>query len=141
MTWNLPFEIIQGPNRVLLMYEYDHWVRRISMNEQHPKDLELTWMGHSIGKWEGDTLVVDTVGMHDDSWLDQAGHERTTNLHIVERFRRVKHDTLEVEITIEDPALYTKPWTRKMTYELRPDYQIEEQVFCDDRYKRGLYFY
>ena len=90
-------------------------------------------MGHSIGRWDGDTLVVDTVGMNDLTWLDGSGNPHSEDLHVVERFRRVNRDTLEVNVTYEDPKVYTKPWTGKMTFRLDPSGELIEWVTCDDR--------
>ena len=87
-------EIAHIPGRVLMLFEYDHFVRNIFTDgREHPKDLNPSWMGDSIGKWEGDTLVVDTVGFNDKTWLDNDGHPHTEDLHVVERIRRVNHDT------------------------------------------------
>ena len=76
----------------------------------HPKDPNPTWLGDSIGRWDGDTLVVDTVGFNGRSWIDAAGLPTTEALHVVERVRRVERGYLEIEHTIDDPKAYTKPW-------------------------------
>ena len=107
-----PMQIVQIPGEVIMLFEYDHYVRYIYTDRrEHPKDLDLTWMGDSIGKWEGNTLVVDTVGLTDKSWLDQVGHPHSNALHVVERIRRVDHDTLQDDLAIDDPKAYTRPWT------------------------------
>jgi hypothetical protein len=142
MTYDDPFEILQTPRKLHIFYEYDHWIRQIWLNEQLPENLEeveLTWMGTSVGKWDGDTLVVDTVRMRDESWFDGDGHARSTELRIVERFRRVKYDILEVESTFTDPQMFSKPWTQTMRYEFRPDWKILERVYCDDRFQKRIY--
>jgi hypothetical protein len=127
-----PVEIARIPGRVLMLFEYDHFVRNIYMNGRpHPKDLNPSWMGDSIGKWDGDTLVVDTVGFNDKTWLDNDGHPHSEDLHVVERIRRVNHDTLMIDTTIEDPKTYTKPWTAHWIYELKPGWEIGEMV-CED---------
>jgi len=129
-----PFEIIQTPGRVIMYYQWDHWVRQIWMDGRgHPKDPDPTWMGHSIGKWEGETLVVDTVGLNDKTWLDKAGHVHTDALHLVERISRVDRSTLKVDVTIDDPKAYTKPWSGQRIFKLQPDLEITEQVACEDR--------
>ena len=93
-----------------MMFEYDHYQRLIYTNRrEHPKDLDLSWMGDSIGHWEGSTRVVDTVGLNDKTWLDQVGHPHSTALHVVERLHRVDRETLVDDITIDDPKAYTKP--------------------------------
>ena len=127
-----PFEILQAPGRVMMYFEYDHFVREIFTDgRQHTEDLNPTWMGESIGKWEGNTLVVDTIGFNDKTWLDYSGHPHSDQLHLVERIRRVNHDMLVDDITIEDPKAYTKPWTSHMTFDLKPDWKIEETI-CED---------
>ena len=134
-----PFEIFQVPGRVLIVFEVDSKVRHIWMDGRgHPEDPHPTWMGHSIGRWDGDTLVVDTVGLNDKSWLDSGGHPHSEALHVVEHFRRVSHDVLEVEVMYEDPLAYTKPWTGKLNFRLRPDWELMEWVTCDDRIHRRL---
>ncbi len=128
-----PFELLQVPGRILIVYEWDHWLRQIWMDGRgHPENLDPTWMGHSIGKWDGDTLVVDTVGLNDKTWLDMAGHVHSEALHIVERFWRKDHDTLEVIVTFDDPVAYTKPWTGRRIFKLHPNWEIQEHIACED---------
>ncbi len=129
-----PFEIIQIPGRVLMLFEYDHFVRQIYTDgRQHAKDLPDSWMGDSIGKWESDTLVVDTVGFNDKTWLDAVGHPHSDQLHLVERIRRVDHDSLTIDLTIDDPKAYTKPWGGHMVFELKPTWNIGEMI-CEDNF-------
>ena len=116
-----PFEIRQMDDVVFLFFERDHWVRRVYMDGRgHPDGYPITWMGHSIGKYDGETLVVDTAGINDTTWIDGLGHPHSEAVHLVERFRRLNHDTLQYEITVEDPKAYTKPWTAKKVFELMP---------------------
>ena len=90
-------------------------------------------MGSSIGKWEGDTFVVDTIGFNDKTWVDRLGHPHSEELHLVERFRRVDASTMEIDMTIEDPKAYSKPWTVQLRYTLRPpEWRILELVCEDD---------
>ena len=132
-----PFEMIQAPGRVIMYFEYDHFVREIYTDGRpHPDGLELTWMGHAIGHYEGDTLVVDTVGFNDKTWLDRLGHPHSDQLHLVERFRRVDHDTLQDDLTIDDPKAYTKPWTAQLTFQLRSDWDIGEFI-CEEMMYAG----
>jgi hypothetical protein len=112
------FTIVQTPAQVYILFEYFHTWRVVTMNQPHPKDLDSTWLGDSVGKYEGDTLVIDTVGLNDKSWLDNVGHPHSDALHTVERFRRADHDTLRLDLTIDDPKAYTKPWTATKTYKL-----------------------
>ena len=125
-------EIMQIPGRVVMLFEYDHFVRQIFTDgRQHVQDMPPSWMGDSIGKWEGNTLVVDTTGFNDKTWLDLVGHPHTDALHLVERLRRVSHDTMTIDISIDDPKAYTRPWVSHSVYELKPEWTIGE-VICED---------
>ena len=118
-----PFEMIQIPGRILIHYEDFHTRRQIWTDGRSlPKDPDPTWYGYSVGKWEGDTLVVETIGYNDKSWLDGNGHMHSDEMRIVERYRRLDHETLELNMTIEDPKAYTKPWVSKSpkTFKLAP---------------------
>ncbi len=132
-----PMEIAHIPGRVLMLFEYDHFVRNIFTDgRQHPSDLSPSWMGDAIGKWEGDTLVVDTVGFNNKTWLDNDGLPHSEDLHVVERVRRVNHDTLTIDTTIEDPKAYPKPWTAHAVFELKPTWNLGE-VVCEDNISYG----
>ncbi len=125
-------EIIQTAGKVLILFEYDHEVRQIYTDgREHPKNLELTWNGHSIGRWDGDTLVVDTIGLRDESWLDWGGTEHSSELHVVERFRRVDDQTLEIERTLIDPIALAKPFTTRYVLRFSPDKDLDENHTAD----------
>lgn len=127
-----PMQIIQLPGQVMMVFEYDHFVRFVDLERrQHPKDLSPTWMGDSIGHWEGDTLVVDTVGLNDKTWLDQVGHPHSDVLHVIERIRRPDHDTLVDDITIDDPKAYVKPWNGQQIFTLKRGWHLLEYI-CED---------
>jgi hypothetical protein len=126
-----PMEITQIPGRVVMLFEYDHFVRQIYTDGRQHQDPAPTYMGDAVGKWEGNTLVVDTVGFNDKTWLDNDGHPHSDALHVVERIQRVNHDTLTIDTTIDDPKAFTKPWGGHATYELKPDWNIGEMV-CED---------
>jgi hypothetical protein len=129
-----PMQAIQVPGEVILLFEYDHFIRHIYLDRhEHPKELDLTWMGDSIGWWEGNTLVVDTAGLNDKTWLDQVGHAHSDALHVVERIRRIDHDTLQDDLTIDDPKAYKKPWTGSQVFKLRPTWHLLEYVCTDVR--------
>ena len=129
-----PMQIVQTNGQVIMLFEYDHFVRNIYMDRKaHPKDLDATWMGDSIGRWDKDTLVVDTVGLKEQSWLDMVGHPHSDALHVVERIRKVDHETLQDEITIDDPKAYKKPWSGTLAYKLRPTWHLIEYVCEDNR--------
>jgi len=107
-----PWRIVQTPTHIYFLFEGNiHSYRQIFIDGTHPDDLDPTWYGHSIGRFEGDTLVVDTVGFNDKFWFDFAGHPHTEQLHTIERFRRPDANTLEYEVTIDDPGAYTRPFT------------------------------
>lgn len=135
-----PFEIRQTEGVVYILSETDHWVRRIYMDGRgHPDGYPSAWMGHSIGKYEGNTLVIDTADINENTWIDTLGHPHSDALHLVQRFRRLSHDTLEIEITFDDPKTYTRPWTGKKTYQLQPPgYEMKEDMICDEYRTPGL---
>jgi hypothetical protein len=127
-----PMQIVQTPKETIMLFEYDHTVRHIYTDGRpHPKDVTPTYMGDSIGHWEGDTFVVDTVGFNDKTWLDRIGHPHSDQLHVVERFKRTDAQKLEVDFTIEDPIAYTHPFTSTLFFRSRPTWNIMEQV-CED---------
>jgi len=127
-----PMEVIQIPGRVIMLFEFDHFVRRIYTDGRpHDKDAGPLWMGDSIGRWEGDTLVADSVSFNDKTTLDREGYPHSDALHLVERIRRADHDSLVVDLTVDDPKAYTKPWGAKLIFQLRPDWKIMEHV-CED---------
>jgi len=127
-----PFEIISLPGRVLIYYEYEHLVRQIHTDgREHSKTLVLTFMGDSIGRWDGDALVIDTIGLNDRTFIDNSRLPHSEALRVTERIRRVSHDELHVEITIDDPKTFEKPWSAQRIYDLKPGWEISEQV-CEE---------
>jgi hypothetical protein len=106
---------------------------------QHPKNLVPSYYGHSIGHWEGDTLVVDTVGFNERAWIDRAGTPHTVNLRYIERFTRTDHDTMKYEVTIDDPGAYTSTWsTTPFTMTWGPDRELFEYVCQQSNYAHEL---
>jgi hypothetical protein len=133
-THAYPFEIIDTPGREIMFFEYGHYVRQIFTDGRgHPQDANPTWMGDSTGKWEGDTLVVDSTGFNDKTWLDVSGHPHSEAMHMVERIHRADHDTLMIDITIEDPQAYTMPLKTQRKYILKPSWNIMEYICEDNR--------
>jgi len=107
-----PYKIYQLPNVIVILYEGFTTFRQIFIDGRAlPKDPQPSWLGYSVGKWEGDTLVVDTVGINDKTWMDNAGRPHSDALHTIERYRRSSFGTLDVTLTIDDPKAYTRPWT------------------------------
>ena len=132
------FEIFQTPKEVLFIHEFDSAVRRIYLDGRaHPDGWPFGWMGHSVGHYDGDSLVVDTVGFNDTTWFDRAGTPHSTELHVVERFRRPSHDALAVDFRFEDPKTFTHPWTASRIYPLRTDLEVLEHVTCEDTLRIG----
>ncbi|HEV7715146.1 MAG TPA: hypothetical protein VGO53_06105, partial [Steroidobacteraceae bacterium] len=125
-----PVEIIQTPERTVFLHEVQHMFRVVHMNAKHPAHFEPTFMGHSVGQWAGDTLVIDTIGMIKQTQIDEAGTLHSDQLHVIERVRRVQ-DTLEVRFTIEDPKAFTKPWTAVRIWKWRPDIRFIEYI-CEE---------
>jgi len=133
-THAYPIEFLQVPGRVVILFEYDHYVRQIFTDgREHLKDANPTWLGDSTGKWEGDTLVVDSIGFNDKTWLDVSGHPHSEALHLTERFHRVDHNTLMIDITVDDPQAYTMPLKAQRKYILKPDWNIMEYICEDNR--------
>jgi hypothetical protein len=127
-----PFKIIQEPGLVVILYESFGLYRQIFMDGRElQRDPNPTWLGYSTGKWEGDTLVVDTTGFNDKTWLDKIGHPVTEALHVTERFRRRDFGHLEIQTTIDDPKAFTKPWTVTEAAELLTNTELIESV-CEN---------
>jgi hypothetical protein len=125
-----PFKIFQMPGEVLILYEMFFLYRQIYTDGRDlPKEyLNPSWMGYSIGKWDGDYFVVQTAGVNDKFWMDTNGHPHTEDLHVTERFQRKDFGHMEVQITIDDPKAYTKPWTATIKQHLLPDTDLLEFV-------------
>jgi len=120
-----PFQILQtGNNDILMAYEYASASRIIKMGKVEPPPVD-TWMGQSAGRWEGDTLVVDVTGFNDQTWFDRAGNFHSEALHVVERFTPVAPDVLDYRVTIEDPKVFTRPWTIQMPLYRRQDRGVQ----------------
>jgi hypothetical protein len=124
----LRFNLVQTPNAIYQLWEYNQSWRQIVLNKPHSTDPDITWFGESVGKWEGDTLVVDVVGLRDVTWLDPIGHPHSEDLRITERIRRVDPETLVFDLTFDDPIAYTKPWTSHLTFTLVKDGAMTENI-------------
>jgi hypothetical protein len=123
----LPFEIVQLQNRVIILYEIHHAFRIIPTDGRgHPDDLEPSYLGDSVGRWEGDTLVVDVTGFNDKTWLAGVGTIHSEKLRVTERYRRDTFDTIIYDVTMEDPEVFTKPWHQQETFRLRPNERLRE---------------
>jgi hypothetical protein len=128
-----PYMIVQTPATIAVLTEHIDY-RIFYMNEtDHPDDIMdyPEWMGHSIGRWEGDTLVVDTVAIRPESWLDRGGLEHSDKLHLIERFQKTSADAFTWTVTVEDPVFFVKPWTYRLDVE-RLDFPRLIPDRCDD---------
>lgn len=134
MFYPQPHEIVQTPDRVFMFFEREHAFRQIwTDGRQHPTDLEPTYMGDSIGWWDGDTFVVDTVGFNENkNWIDFFGDPHSDQLHLIERYKRLDHDTLTMQLIVDDPKAYTQTWVgdTKIFKLLPPKEAYMEELFC-----------
>jgi hypothetical protein len=129
-----PRKIIQAPGLIVILYEANAGVRQI-FTDGRPlpgKDAQPWWYAYSIGKWDGDTLVVESSGFRDDGWLDVEGSPLTESAKMIERFRRVNYGNMEIEVTVDDPKAYTKPWTVKVHHRIMLDTDLIEFVCLED---------
>lgn len=135
-------KIVQTPGLIVIMLELDNAYRQIYTDGRKlPVDPSPSWLGYSVGRWEGDTLVVETNGLNSKGWLDVLGHPQSEAMHITERYRRRDFGHLDLEITLDDPKMYTKPFTVKVTHVLQPDSDALEYVCAEnenDRAHMGL---
>jgi len=138
-----PFEIFHVPGRVLMLYERDHNVRQIWMDQDFPEGYPVSYMGYAIGRWDGDALVVETkyLGARKNNWLDSAGHLLSDAMHITERYHRPSHDTLVIDYRFDDPKVYARPWNGQRTFTLQPTKPgvpgVMEDTLCEDPLGRG----
>ena len=140
MTLPYPFKLIQTPELLVVLYESDSAVRQIYTDgRKHTADPQPTYMGYSVGTWDRDTLVVDTVGFKDNGWLDNRGSPRSDALHTVERISRRDFGHLNIEVTLDDPKMYKQPFTVKFVANLLPDSDLQESV-CTENEKDRQHF-
>jgi hypothetical protein len=131
-------KIVQTPGLIVIMHEIDGLNRQIYTDGRKlPPDPSPSWLGYSVGKWAGDTLVVDTVGFNDKTWLDAMGHPHSEDMHLTERFHRRDFGHMDLAITVDDPKMYTKPFTVKVTHLLQADTDILEYVCAENEKDRS----
>jgi hypothetical protein len=127
-----PFEIVQTAGMTSVLFEIDHTFRRIFTDGRtHPKGQDTTWYGDSIGRYEGNTLTVDTTGVSERSWLDTAGHQHSDKLHLAETFVKTDADSIKWTVTFDDPVYFTKPWSVSLNMK-RQKYDIMEMICTDN---------
>lgn len=132
-TSGAPFKIVQTQDLVVVLSEYSNSFRQVFMDGRAlPRDPQPMWVGYSVGTWEGDVLVVETTGFNGKTWLDGIGHPHTEALHVTERLRRRDYGHLDVQITIDDPKAYEKPWTVSLPAELAITTDLLEYVCVEN---------
>ena len=138
-TQLFPQQIIQTPSQIVMIYEYMNTTRVIRINGTHPDDLEPSYMGDSIGRWEGATLVVDVAGFNDKTWLAGAGTLHSEDLRVTERFTRVSKDRIDYEAVMVDPKVLTKPWKITSSLMLREGTRLQEYICAENNLDPGRY--
>jgi hypothetical protein len=134
-----PFQIVESQSAITFVYEYAGAVRNISLKDPGPPPAD-SWMGQSVGHWEGDTLVVDAKGFNDSSWFDRAGNFHSDALHVVERYTRTSPDVVSYEATIDDPKVFTRPWKMSMALYRRQEKNAQLLDFkCPEFVEELLY--
>jgi hypothetical protein len=132
-----PIQILETPGQVSMLYDEQNHYRIIRMNTKHLPDPDPSYMGDSVGRWEGDTLVVDTIALTDRTTLDQVGMPHSEDLHVVERYRRTGPTRMEIEVVIDDDKTFAQPWTAKAVYKMpppgSPDTQMQEYICENNR--------
>jgi len=124
---------VHSPKLLVLLYEVNAMYRQLFIDGRPlPADPNPSWNGYSTAKWEGDTLVVQTIGFRDDLWIDMAGSPMGESAKVTERIRRPSYGTLELEITIDDPKNYTRPWTVKMEQKIELDTELIDEICLEN---------
>jgi hypothetical protein len=127
-----PIQIVQTPTQIVILHEYMSVFRVIPLNAEHPADVIPSYMGDSVGRWEGDTLVVDVIGFNDKGWLTGTGTLHSEELHVTERYTRVDHDQIDYVVTMNDPKVFTEPWTIRTKLMLREGTRLQEYVCAEN---------
>jgi len=141
-AWTLPqyTKIVQTPGLMVMLHEFNAAYREVYLDGRPlPEDPNPTWNGYSTAHWENDTLVIDTIGIRDDMWLDIQGSPITSRAHVTERLGRPNFGTLEVELTVDDPKAYTKPFTVSFDMAIEVDSQMLDEICLDDEQDAQLY--
>jgi hypothetical protein len=134
-----PIQIVQTPTQVVILHEYMSVFRVIPLNAEHRNDVGPTYMGDSVGRWEGDTLVVDVVNFNDKGWLSGTGTHHSDALHVTERYTRVDKDQIDYVVTMDDPNVFTKPWTINTKLMLREGTRLQEYVCAENNVEMEHY--
>jgi hypothetical protein len=129
-----PVQIIQNDKYIAMLWEQNSWFHVTPIGKQHEKKPEPTWFGDSVARWEGDTLIIDTIAFNGKTRIDTIGHPISDQLHTIERFKRRDLGHIDYVITIDDPKTYTKPWDSERVWTFRPDWEIMEYS-CEENNK------
>ena len=133
-----PFEIIHTPGQTTLIYEMNHAIRVVAMDKPLAKDEELVpypyYNGHSVGRWEGDTLIIDTAGFNDKTFLDATGAPHSDAMHTSERIRKIGAGQIEDIVTVHDPEMFTRDWSARFVYQQRNDIRLQDYV-CGEKHR------
>jgi hypothetical protein len=127
-----PVQILETPGQITMLFEEQNHFRLIILNGGHPRDPDPSFMGHSIGHWEGAALLVDTIGLTDRTTIDQIGTPHSDELHVIERYRRVDRNTLEITVTIDDPKAFTNSWDARAIYKAAPPGTQVGEYICEN---------
>ena len=129
------FKFVQTPGLTFILFEeFNHFRQIFTDGRPFPdNDSQPTWLGYSIGKWDGDTFAVDSTGFNDQTWLDDSGHPHTDALRTTERFHRRDFGHMDLIVTIDDPKAYTKPWSVSIPLQLLPDTELIEDICENER--------
>ena len=137
-TAPMPFQVVQGPKMIAFLFEYQTIYRMIYMDgRSHPEEIMdyPEFMGHSIGHWEVDTLVIDTIGINERSWLDTVGHEHSGKLHLIERIQKLDGNHLKYTVTYDDPVFFAQPWSITRTFTRGKDTDRIMTYSCEENNK------
>jgi hypothetical protein len=133
-----PFEIVHTPGQTTLIYEMNHAIRVVAMDKPLPKDEELIpypyYSGHSVGRWEGDTLIIDTAGFNDKTFLDATGAPHSDAMKTSERIRKIGANQIEDIVTVHDPEMFTRDWSARFVYQQRNDIRLQDYV-CGEKHR------
>ncbi len=140
-THSQPRKVVQTKDDMVIMYEANYGLRQIHTDGRALPDTDPQpwWDGYSVGRWDGDALVVETIGFRDDGWLDVNGAPFTSGTHLTERFRRVNYGRLEIDVTVEDPKAYTRGWTVRVNWRLIAGDQLIEFV-CNENERDSTHY-
>ena len=138
LTRTLPFKIVQGPGLTIILFEeFNNWRQVFTDGRPLPDDPQPAWLGYSVGRWDGDTFVIDSAGFNDKSWLDAGGTPHTESLRTTERFRRRDFGHMDVEFAFDDPKAFTRAWSTTVTFALLPDTDLLESHCENNKWSPG----